>query len=104
MKKVLVVSLLFLLLFISNLSVFAINMDLPINTETESNEIVENETVNESSTTNTVRRNSSTPSSTVVTNNSEDEVLTLENILSIVLIVIGILLILLGIAIIVRFK
>lgn len=87
--------------------ILGINMNLQsndINTNSDNN-VTSNDAVNNtndnSATTNQVSSNKPV---TVTTTSSDTEFLTVGNILSIILIVIGILLILLGIAIIVRFK
>ena len=107
-----------ILLFFTTVNASSINMNLAPydslvveNNNTTSNEIVE--TSNEVSDFNTNNVESSdedvsnaveTPKITSVTTNEEDNFLTVENILSIVIIVIGILLILFAGAILIRFK
>lgn len=98
--KVLTIFVLFILLLIPTVKSFGINMNLISNNTNTNQNIIEN---NVSNINDTNLSPSATPRTVTVTN-SDDEFLTVENVLSIILIVIGILLILLGIAIIIRFK
>lgn len=91
--KLLLFFIIFTIMFLPLSKVFAINMNLA----TENN-FYENSSNNAINTENTSR------GPVTITTTNENEFLTIENILSIILIVIGILLILLGIAIIIRFK
>lgn len=101
--KFLLILILFILFFIPNIKSFGINMNLISNT-VESNAITNDDT-NNTSDSSTVYNASNTSSKTVtVTSTDNNEFLTVENVLCIILIVIGILLIFLGIAIIIRFK
>lgn len=99
--KILLIFTLILLVFIPSVKAFGINMNLVPNT-------IENNEINNTTSNNTSNENTNTFSNTsrsvTVTSSDDDEFLTVENVLSIILIVIGILLILLGIAIIIRFK
>lgn len=98
--KVLTISILFILFFIPTIKSFGINMNLEYNTfeNNTSNNIVSNINTSDNNSANNY------PKTVTVTSSDDDEFLTVENILSVILIVIGILLIFLGIAIIVRFK
>ena len=101
-SKILIIFILFILLLIPTIESFGIDMNLTPNIlenntfDDTTNSIVSNTTDNTSVTNN--------PRTITVTSSDNDEFLTVENILSVILIVIGILLIFLGIAIIVRFK
>lgn len=101
-SKILIIFILFILLLIPTIESFGIDMNLTPNIlenntfDDTTNSIVSNTTDNTSVTNN--------PRTVTVTSSDNDEFLTVENILSVILIVIGILLIFLGIAIIVRFK
>ena len=101
-SKIFITFVVFILLLIPTIESFGIDMNLTPN-------ILENNTFDD--TTNSIVSN--TTDNTSVTNNlrtvtvttsDNNEFLTVENILSVILIVIGILLIFLGIAIIIRFK
>lgn len=88
---------------------FNINMDLPDNTEetnTSYNEEENNVETNSLSNSNASTANTSSVSNPQITVTSarDNEFLTIENILSIIIIVIGIILIFLGIAIMIRCK
>lgn len=114
--KFLLILILFILFFIPNTKCFGINMNLMSNdfesntindeyTDTYTNYINDVDDSNNIDNSNSISNTDSTPSKTVtVTSTDSDEFLTVENVLSIILIVIGILLIFLGIAIIIRFK
>ena len=101
-SKIIIIFILFILLLIPTIESFGIDMNLTPNIlenntfDDTTNSIVSNTTDNTSVTNN--------PRTITVTSSDNDEFLTVENILSVILIVIGILLIFLGIAIIVRFK
>jgi len=114
MKKIIKIYVLmfFIILFLlTSVNAFSINMNLENNTPTDTTSIVEensteddlseNETLNISIDDDEVNDSSRKATKTI---SDEDEFLTAENILSIVIIVIGILLIFLAIAILVRFK
>lgn len=99
-SKTLVILILFVLFFIPAIKSLGINMNLePMNIQTnttDDNNLAANTHNNTSS--------STFHKTVTVTSSDDDEFLTIENVLSIILIVIGILLIFLGIAIIIRFK
>lgn len=114
MKKVFKIFMLFSLVFLlSSVNAFSINMNLENATPTDTTNIVEGtqteniSSENETSITDvddTAETDNSSPRVTTTRNTDENEFLTIENILSIIIIVIGILLILLAIAILIRFK
>ena len=112
MKKIFkIYMLLFLtsLFMLTSVNAFSINMNLDntlaadttniVQEYSNENDLSEDETLN-----NDTKTNDSSPRVTTTRNSEEDEFLTVENVLSIIIIVIGILLILLAIAILVRFK
>ena len=110
--KIFVLLTLFFLLLLNSVSAFSINMNLENTAQTDTTNIVkENSTQNNLSENETLNNNTDdtetdNSSSKITTNKTtkEDEFLTIENILSIIIIVIGILLIFLSIAILIRFK
>lgn len=88
------------LVLIINTYCFAIDMNLTMNNQTENNELeVQTNEVNEETYT-----PSNAPSVVTTTTSNSNNFLTIDNIISIILIAIGIVLILFGIAIFVRFK
>ena len=99
-SKIFITFVVFILFLIPTIKSFGINMDLRSNNAVDdtTNNIVANiSTTDNTSVSNDFR-------TVTVTSSDDDEFLTIENILSVILIVIGILLIFLGIAIIIRFK
>ena len=116
MKKIFKISILFTIVcffLLTSVNAFSINMNLENFNTTDTANIVE-ETMSEDNlneyqslnTDTTINNEEIDDSSPVITTtvSAEDEFLTVENILSIIIIVIGILLILLAIAILIRFK
>lgn len=102
--KILIILFVFIILNIPAIQSFSINMNLdpiaiPENTENNTTNI-DNNTISDSN----IDDNESSNIPKAVSSSEDDEFLTIENILSIILIVIGILIILLGIAILIRFK
>lgn len=88
------------LVLIINTYCFAIDMNLTMNNQTGNNELeVQTNEVNEETYT-----PSNAPSVVTTTTSNSNNFLTIDNIISIILIAIGIVLILFGIAIFVRFK
>ena len=112
MKKLCIFFIIFsviLCISISHIEATNINMDLPDNigeTNTSFNEVENNVEANSLSNSNTATTNTSPVSNPqiTVTSTRDNEFLTIENILSIIIIVIGIILIFLGIAIMIRCK
>ena len=115
MKKIFKISILFISLFLfllTSVNAFSINMNLEDSTPTDTTNIVEetlteddlleNETLNADI--DDEETDNSSPRVTTTRNTDEDEFLTVENILSIIIIVIGIILILLAVAILIRLK
>lgn len=111
--KLFVVIVTFSILFISNVNATGIIMNLENQTDFSNNNIqneTENEFVNnvlneqENITEPEVEDENDSPRVTSSKATSDDEFLTTENILSIILIVIGVLLIFLGVAILIKFK
>ena len=117
--KILILAILFSLLFILNINAANISMDLEdynqtITTNETNNTIDNNVLANESGNevdNNTLNQETDitddediSPRTTSTTTSNDDEFLTMENVLSIIIIVIGILLVFLAIAILVRFK
>ena len=103
--KILMIIFVFIILSIPALQSFAINMNLDSNPIPDNNTEINtdiNNTISDSDTDNT--QSSNTFKTVTVTSTENDEFLTTENILSIIIIVIGILLIFLGIAILIRTK
>lgn len=100
--KLLSILLFFVLLFIPTVKSFGINMNLePINIQSNT---TENNNLDTNTSTDNNTSSSNSHKTITVTSSDNHEFLTVENVLSILLIVIGILLVFLGIAIIIRFK
>ena len=108
--KIYVLLFLISLLITTSVNAFSINMNLQNTISTDTTNIVEENISedylyeNETPIVNHAERNDSSSIVKTTANTDEDEFLTIENILSIIIIVIGILLILLAIAILIRFK
>lgn len=121
MKKIFKFSIfLFILFFISITSVHALDINMNLQSNTVNNQTSENantNTLDENTVSNNELQNNNTNNSVenmtdsssdngprVTSTSSEDEFLTIENILAIIIIVIGILLVFLSIAILIKFK
>ena len=104
MKKVsimLIIITAFLILFTINTNAAGILMNLETDTNNSENLV---ETENNIVTNNETKSNNASPQIVYSQNNSNDNFLSASNILSIIIIVIGVLIILLGIALLIRFK
>lgn len=115
--KISILTILFLIFCITSVNAFGISMDLEdydqstIDTQLETNEDIQfeedlpiqEENLNETENAD-INENDTPRVTSSTTSSDEDEFLTVENILSIIIIVIGILLVLLAIAILIRFK
>ena len=98
-----------LLVLITPINAFSINMNLEDTQAPDTTNIVDQSQLGDdsleiSTNNNTTETNDSSSRVTVTKNTDEDEFLTVENVLSIIIIVIGLLLIFLAIAILIRLK
>ena len=106
-SKILIILIVFMLSLVPTIFSLGIDMDLQPNTveNQSSQENITAENDSQVSNTNTSNATSSNnPKSVTVVSADENDFFTIENILSIIIIVIGIILVLLGIAILIRFK
>ena len=109
-SKIYVLMFLIILFLLTSVNAFSINMNLEDTVPADTTNIIE-ETLNQDDLSEDINSNiddaetdNSSQKVTTTRNTDEDEFLTVENILSIIIIVIGILLIFLAVAILIRFK
>lgn len=107
--KIFILLSLVLLFFITPINAFSINMNLEDTQVPDTTDIVEqsqpeDNSLEISTNNNSTETNDSSSRVTVTRTTDEDEFLTVENVLSIIIIVIGLLLIFLSIAILIRLK
>ena len=110
-SKIKVLIFLIILFLISSVNSYGINMNLENTISTNTTNIVQESLTEDNSLEENINNDNddtetenSSPKVTTTNKTDEDELLTVENILSIIIIVIGILLIFLSIAILIRFK